>query len=88
MILTFNTVTGKEATRPRPRPARPTGTKFFLGMADYEEETMNLIASGKSIVQANWAAIFEISAILMIRDGLKFARAGRSCPRAASAGDC
>jgi len=80
MILTFNTVTGKEATQASTEAGKTDRNKFFLGMADYEEETMNLIASGKSIVQANWAAIFEISAILMIRDGLKFARGGKVLP--------
>jgi ABC-type sugar transport system substrate-binding protein len=80
MILTFNTVTGKEATQASREAGKTNRNEFFLGMADYEEETMNLVASGKSIVQANWAAIFEISAILMIRDGLKFAKGGKVPP--------
>ena len=29
--------------------------------------------SGDSVVQANWGALFEISAVLLIRDALKFA---------------
>jgi ABC-type sugar transport system substrate-binding protein len=80
MILTFNTVTGKEATQAATEAGKTDRNRFFLGMADYEEETMDLIASGRSIVQANWAAIFEISAILMIRDGLNYARGRRVFP--------
>ena len=31
-------------------------------------------------MQANWAAIFEISAVLMVRDALKFAGGGKPYP--------
>jgi ABC-type sugar transport system substrate-binding protein len=74
MILTFNTVTGKEAIQAATEAGRTDRNKFFLGMADTEEETQKLIASGKSIVQANWGALFEISAVLMIRDSLAFTK--------------
>jgi ABC-type sugar transport system substrate-binding protein len=80
MILTFNTVTGKEATQAATEAGKTNRNEFFLGMADYEEATMDLVSSGRSIVQANWAAIFEISAILMIRDGLKFAKGQKVLP--------
>jgi ABC-type sugar transport system substrate-binding protein len=74
MILTFNTVTGKEAIQAATEAGRTDRNKFFLGMADTEEETQKLIASGNSIVQANWGALFEISAVLMIRDSLAFTK--------------
>jgi ABC-type sugar transport system substrate-binding protein len=80
MILTFNTVTGKEATQAATEAGKTDRNTFFLGMADYEQETMDLIASGTSIVQANWAALFEISAVLMIRDAQKFAKGQQVLP--------
>ena len=48
-------------------------------MADTEVATQDLIVSGDSVVQANWGALFEISAVLLIRDALKFA-AGETVP--------
>jgi ABC-type sugar transport system substrate-binding protein len=80
MILCFNTVTGKEAIQAATEAGRTDRNKFFLGMADTEEETQKLIASGKSIVQANWGALFEISAVLMIRDSLAFAKGEKIMP--------
>jgi ABC-type sugar transport system substrate-binding protein len=80
MMLTFNTVTGKEATQAATEAGKTDRNKFFLGMADYEEETMDLVAGGKSIVQANWAAVFEVSAVLMIRDSLNFAKGRKVLP--------
>lgn len=74
MILTFNTVTGKEAVQAATEAGKTDRNEFFIGMADSEKSTMDLIASGKSICQANWGANFEISAVLMIRDSLKFAK--------------
>jgi ribose transport system substrate-binding protein len=73
MILTFNTVTGKESIQAATEAGKTDRNQFFIGMADYEDSTMDLIAAGNSIVQANWGALFEISAVLMIRDSLKFA---------------
>ena len=80
MMLTFNTVTGKEATQASTEAGKTDRDKFFLGMADYEEETMDLVAGGKSIVQANWAAVFEVSAVLMVRDALNFAKGKKVLP--------
>jgi ABC-type sugar transport system substrate-binding protein len=80
MILTFNTVTGKEATQAATEAGKTDRNKFFIGMADYEPETMDLIASGNSIAQANWAALFEISAVLMVRDALNFAKGKQVLP--------
>jgi ABC-type sugar transport system substrate-binding protein len=74
MILTFNTVTGKESVQAAMEAGKTDRNKFFIGMADYEPETMDLIASRNSIVQANWGALFEISAVLMIRDALASTR--------------
>lgn len=74
MILTFNTVTGKESVQAAMEAGKTDRNKFFIGMADYEEPMMDLIASGNSIVQANWGALFEISAVLMIRDALNFTK--------------
>ena len=72
MILTFSTVTGKESIQAATEAGKTNRNEFFIGMADYEDSTMDLIAAGNSIVQANWGALFEISAVLMIRDSMKF----------------
>lgn len=72
MILTFNTVSGKGAVQAANEAGKTDRTKFFIGMADSEPETTDLIAAGDSIVQANWGALFEISAVLLIRDFLKY----------------
>jgi ABC-type sugar transport system substrate-binding protein len=80
MILTFNTVTGKEAIQAAIEAGKTDRNKFFMGMADTEEETQELIAAGDSIVQANWGALFEISAVLMIRDALNFAKGKKVLP--------
>jgi ribose transport system substrate-binding protein len=74
MILTFNTVTGKESVQAATEAGKTDRNTFFIGMADYEPATMDLVASRNSIVQANWGALFEISAVLMIRDALAFTR--------------
>lgn len=86
MLLTFNTVTGKEAIQAATEAGKTDRNKFFLGMADTEEETQKLIASGTSIVQANWGALFEISAVLMIRDSLKFTKGQKVQPTRALGG--
>ena len=80
MILTFNTVTGKEAIQAAIEAGRSDRNKFFIGMADTEEETQKLIAAGNSIVQANWGALFEISAVLLVRDALNFAKGRKVFP--------
>jgi ABC-type sugar transport system substrate-binding protein len=80
IMLTFNTVTGKEATQAASEAGKSDRNSFFLGMADYEEATMDLVAGGRSIVQANWAAVFEVSAVLMLRDSLHFANGGTVLP--------
>jgi ABC-type sugar transport system substrate-binding protein len=73
MILTFNTVSGKGAVQAAAEAGKDDPTKFFIGMADTEPETQDLIAKGGSIVQANWGALFEISAVLLVRDALAYA---------------
>ena len=81
MILTFNTVSGKGAIQASAEAGKDDPNKFFIGMADTEPETQDLIAKGGNpIVQANWGALFEISAVLMIRDSLAFAKGEKDPP--------
>lgn len=86
MLLTFNTVTGKEGIQAATEAGKTDRNAFFIGMADTELETQKLIAAGNSIVQANWGALFEISAVLMVRDALKFAKTGKVMPTRALGG--
>ena len=86
MLLTFNTVTGKESIQAASEAGKDDRNAFFIGMADTELETQKLIAAGNSIVQANWGALFEISAVLMVQDSLKFAKGRRPCPTRALGG--
>ena len=86
MILTFNTVTGKEAIQAATEAGKTDRNEFFIGMADTELETQKLIAAGNSIVQANWGALFEISAVLMVRDALNFAKGKKVSPTRALGG--
>ena len=86
MLLTFNTVTGKESIQAASEAGKDDRNAFFIGMADTELETQKLIAAGNSIVQANWGALFEISAVLMVKDALKFAKGGRPSPTRALGG--
>jgi ABC-type sugar transport system substrate-binding protein len=80
MILTFNTVSGKGSVQAANEAGKSDPKTFFIGMADAEDETLKLVASGTSICQANWGAYFQFSAVLMCRDALKFASGGKVLP--------
>lgn len=72
MFLTFNHNTGMGAFQAANEAGKTDPSKFFIGMADADERTLDLVKSGNSIVQANWGALFELSAVLMARDSLAF----------------
>jgi len=80
IIFTFNTVSGKGSVQAADEAGKTNRNEFFIGMADAEEETLNLVKSEKSICQANWGAYFEFSAVLMVRDSLKFAKGQKVLP--------
>lgn len=80
MILTFNTVSGKGSVQAATEAGKTDPKAFFIGMADAEEETLKLVASGKSTCQANWGAFFQFSAVLMCRDALNFAKGQKIQP--------
>lgn len=79
MLLTFNSVGGLGGLQAATEAGKTDPTTFFIGMADSEPASQDLIAAGDSVVQANWGALFEVSAVLMIRDALKFAN-GEAIP--------
>lgn len=72
MFLTFNHVTGMGAYQAATEAGKTDPSTFFIGMADADDRTLDLVNSGESIVQANWGALFELSAVLMARDALAF----------------
>jgi ribose transport system substrate-binding protein len=80
MILTFNTVSGKGSVQAANEAGKTDPKTFFIGMADAEDETLKLVASGKSICQANWGAFFQFSAVLMCRDSFNFSKGKKVMP--------
>src|SRR5262249_60026696 len=80
MILTFNTVSGKGSVQAANEAGKTDPKTFFIGMADAEDETLKLVASGKSICQANWGAFFQFSAVLMCRDSFNFSNGKKVMP--------
>src|SRR5205807_2335915 len=70
MLLTFNTLGGLAALTSATHAGKTDRNAFFLGTADSEDASLKLIASQKSIYQANWGAFFPASMVLMARDGI------------------
>lgn len=68
MMIVFNTIAGVGALNSATHAGKTDRNKFFLGITDFENQTLSLIASGKSIVQANWGTYFPASMVLMARD--------------------
>jgi ABC-type sugar transport system substrate-binding protein len=70
MLIVFNTIAGVGALNSATHAGKNDRNKFFLGMTDFEDQTLKLIAGGNSIVQANWGTYFPASMILMAKDAI------------------
>ena len=70
MMICFNTIAGVGAITSCLHAGKTNPSSFFLGCTDSEEQTLKLIATGKSIMQANWGAFFPYSMVLMAKDGI------------------
>lgn len=70
MLIVFNTIAGVGAQNSAMHAGKTDRNKFFLGMTDFEDQTLKLIAGGNSIVQANWGTYFPASMILMAKDAI------------------
>jgi ABC-type sugar transport system substrate-binding protein len=70
MLITFNTLGGMAALTSATHAGKNNRNSFFLGSTDSEDATLKLIATGKSIYQANWGAFFPASMVLMAKDGI------------------
>jgi ABC-type sugar transport system substrate-binding protein len=70
MLIVFNTIAGVGALNSATHAGKNDRNKFFLGMTDFEDQTLKLIAAGNSIVQANWGTYFPASMILMAKDAI------------------
>jgi ABC-type sugar transport system substrate-binding protein len=80
VIFTFNTVSGKGSVQAATEAGKTNRNEFFIGMADAEAETLDLVKAENSICQANWGAYFEFSAVLMVRDSIKFSKKQKVLP--------
>lgn len=70
MLIVFNTIAGVGSLNSAMHAGKNDRNKFFLGMTDFEDQTLKLIAAGNSIVQANWGTYFPASMILMAKDAI------------------
>lgn len=70
IMVVFNTIAGVGALSSATHAGKNDRNKFFLGMTDFEDQTLKLIAAGNSIVQANWGTYFPASMVLMARDAI------------------
>jgi ABC-type sugar transport system substrate-binding protein len=68
MLFCFNTIAGTGALTSATHAGKTNRNQFYLGITDFETETLNLIAGGKSILQSNWGTFFPASMVLMARD--------------------
>lgn len=72
MLICFNTIAGTTAKTSAEHAGKTDPSSFFLGVTDFEETTLKMIATGKSIMQANYVSFFPYSMILMAEDGINF----------------
>lgn len=70
ILITFNTLGGTAALTAATHAGKTDRNAFYLATTDAEDATLKLIASQKSIYQANWGAFFPASMVLMLRDGI------------------
>jgi ABC-type sugar transport system substrate-binding protein len=68
IMIVFNTIAGVGALSSATHAGKTDRNKFYLGITDFEDQTLKLIASGKSILQSNWGTYFPASMVLMARD--------------------
>jgi ABC-type sugar transport system substrate-binding protein len=70
MMIVFNTLAGTGAFTSATHAGKTDRNSFFLGMTDFEGQTLSQIAAANTIVQANWGTYFPASMILMARDAI------------------
>jgi ABC-type sugar transport system substrate-binding protein len=68
VMIVFNTIAGVGAANSAAHAGKNDRNKFYIGITDFEDQTLKLIAAGNSIVQANWGTYFPASMVLMARD--------------------
>jgi ABC-type sugar transport system substrate-binding protein len=68
VMIVFNTIAGVGAANSATHAGKTDRNKFYIGITDFEDQTLKLIAAGNSIVQANWGTYFPASMVLMARD--------------------
>ncbi|HEY2439251.1 MAG TPA: sugar ABC transporter substrate-binding protein [Solirubrobacteraceae bacterium] len=68
VLIVFNTIAGVGAANSATHAGKTDRNKFYLGITDFENQTLNMIAAGNSIVQSNWGTFFPASMVLMARD--------------------
>ena len=78
--MSFNTIAGVGALTACKQAGKTDPAKFFLGCTDVEQQTLNEIASGTSIMQANWGSFFAADMVLMARDAIAHLLHGTPIP--------
>jgi ABC-type sugar transport system substrate-binding protein len=68
ILIVFNTIAGVGAANSATHAGKTDRNKFYVGITDFEDQTLKLIAAGNSIVQSNWGTYFPASMVLMARD--------------------
>jgi ABC-type sugar transport system substrate-binding protein len=80
LMVSFNTIAGVGALTAAKQAGKTDPTKFFLGCTDVEQQTLDEIASGTSIMQANWGSFFAADMVLMARDAIAHLLHGTAIP--------
>jgi ABC-type sugar transport system substrate-binding protein len=68
ILIVFNTIAGVGAANSATHAGKTDRNKFYLGITDFENQTLNMIAAGNSIIQSNWGTFFPASMVLMAKD--------------------
>jgi ABC-type sugar transport system substrate-binding protein len=70
ILICFNAPAGTGALTSAHQAGKTDPSKFFLGVTDFEPQTLALLEKGGTVMQANYGSYFPQSAMLMARDAI------------------
>jgi ABC-type sugar transport system substrate-binding protein len=70
ILICFNAPAGTGALTSASQAGKTDPSKFFLGVTDFEPQTLALLEQGGSVMQANYGSYFPQSAMLMAQDAI------------------
>jgi ABC-type sugar transport system substrate-binding protein len=79
ILICFNAPGGTGALSSAKQAGKTNPSTFFLGVTDFEPQTLAILEQGGSVMQANYGSYFPQSAMLLCRDALA-AVAGKKIP--------